>query len=392
MALDPYNTPVDRSGTNAEKYRLRTALFGTDDVEPMWVADMDIATPACVLEAVAARLAHPVVGYEIMNDSAYAAQIAWFERHHGFAMEREWLSYSPSVVASIGCAIRALSDEGDEVVVMDPVYPPFYAMVRHNNRRLITHPLRPDAEGGYRFDLPLLESQITPRTKLLLLCSPHNPVGRVWSREELESLGALCLKHGIRIISDEIHCDLVYPPHRHLPTASVSEALRQNTVMLIGPGKTFNTAGFSISAVCIPSEELRGRYDAERKRIHWGEGSVLSHVAFEAAYTAGEEWHAGLMRHLERNAALIGSWADTQEKIGFRKPEGTYLAWLDCRALGLGDRELREFFVRKAGLGLSPGLGFGKEGSGFMRLNFAVPGSVLEAALEKLEKALHGTR
>lgn len=390
MALNPYNTLIDRSGTNAEKYMLRNALFGTDTVRPMWVADMDIATPECVLEAVRERLNHPVIGYEIMSDDAYAAQMRWFETHHGFTMRREWLSYSPSVVASIGVAIRALSEEGDEVVVMDPVYPPFYAMVKHNNRRLVTHSLKQDNEGAYRFDIELLRSQITPKTKLLLLCSPHNPVGRVWSREELETLGSLCCEHGIRIISDEIHCDLVYAPHLHIPTASLSEAVRNHTVMLIGPGKTFNMAGFSISTVCIPSPDLRALYDEERKRVHWGEGAALSHVAFEAAYTYGNEWHRGLMEHLGRNAAMIDVWAATQKSILYCKPEATYLAWLDCRALTLGDRELREFFVREAGLGLSPGLSFGKEGSGFMRLNFAVPSPVLERAIETLGKALNG--
>lgn len=390
MALDLYNTLIDRSGTNAEKYTLRKSLFGTDTVQPMWVADMDIATPGCVLDAVRERLNHPVIGYEIMSDDAYAAQMRWFETHHGFTIEREWLSYSPSVVASIGVAIRALSDEGDEVVVMDPVYPPFYAMVKHNNRRLITHSLKQDNEGMYRFDIDLLRSQITPKTKLLLLCSPHNPVGRVWSREELEALGSLCCEYGIRIISDEIHCDLVYRPHLHIPTASLSEAVRNSTVMLIGPGKTFNMAGFSISTVCIPSAGLRALYDEERKRVHWGEGAALSHVAFEAAYAQGDEWHRGLMEHLGRNAAMIDAWAARQKSILYRKPEATYLAWLDCRALTLGDRELREFFVREAGLGLSPGLSFGKEGSGFMRLNFAVPSPVLERAIETLGKALNG--
>jgi cystathionine beta-lyase len=390
MALDPYNTLIDRSGTNAEKYTLRKSLFGTDTVQPMWVADMDIATPGYVLDAVRERLNHPVIGYEIMSDDAYAAQMRWFETHHGFTIEREWLSYSPSVVASIGVAIRALSDEGDEVVVMDPVYPPFYAMVKHNNRRLITHSLKQDNEGMYRFDIDLLRSQITPKTKLLLLCSPHNPVGRVWSREELEALGSLCCEHGIRIISDEIHCDLVYRPHLHIPTASLSEAVRNSTVTLIGPGKTFNMAGFSISTVCIPSAGLRALYDEERKHVHWGEGAALSHVAFEAAYAQGDEWHRGLMEHLGRNAAMIDAWAATQKGILYRKPEATYLAWLDCRALTLGDRELREFFVREAGLGLSPGLSFGKEGSGFMRLNFAVPSPVMERAIETLGKALNG--
>jgi cysteine-S-conjugate beta-lyase len=275
---------VERSSTNAEKYVLRQKLFGTDAVIPMWVADMDIATPQCVLDAVGKRLAHPVLGYEMMSDTAFEAQIDWFAAHHNFVMKREWLSYSPSVVASIGCAIRAYSDRGDEVIVMDPVYPPFYAQVRENDRSPLIHSLIQDADGLYRFDLDRLGQQVSGKTKLLLLCSPHNPIGRVWSHEELTSLCRWCEERGIVILSDEIHCDLIYTPHKHIPTARISP---ENTVMLSGPGKTFNMAGFSISTVSIPSESLRSKFEAERKKVHWGEGAVLSHVAFEAAYREG---------------------------------------------------------------------------------------------------------
>ncbi|MDD2950683.1 MAG: pyridoxal phosphate-dependent aminotransferase [Sulfuricurvum sp.] len=380
---------IDRTSSNAEKYTLRQKLFGTEAVQPMWVADMDIATPSCVIAAVQERLNHPIIGYEIMPESAFEAQMAWVSEHHTFLIRREWLSYSPSVVASIGCAIRALSEEGDEVIVMDPVYPPFYSMVKENNRRLIIHPLRQDKEGVYRFDIEVLRTQITDKTKLLLLCSPHNPVGRVWNRDELSALGSLCLEHGIVIISDEIHSDIVFQPHSHIPMASLSEALLNNTVTLMGPGKTFNMAGFSISTVCIPSEELRSLYNEEYHRVHWGDGAALSHVAFEAAYKNGSPWHQRLIEHLSHNALLIEEWAAKHPSICYFRPEGTYLAWLGCRALGLGDRELRDFFVQKAGLGLSPGLSFGKEGSGFMRLNFAVPTPVLTQALEQLGQALN---
>jgi cystathionine beta-lyase len=380
---------MDRSGTNAEKYTLRQKLFHTEDVQPMWVADMDIATPECVIHAVQKRLLHPILGYEIMPDSAYEAQIEWVRVHHAFEIKREWLSYSPSVVASIGCAIRAFSEEGDEVIVMDPVYPPFYSMVRDNNRSLLLHPLKQDSVGICRFDIERLCTQITPKTKLLLLCSPHNPIGRVWNRDELLALGNVCLEHGIVIISDEIHSDIVFAPHTHIPMASLTEELLNNTIMLIGPGKTFNMVGFSISSVCIASNELREAYQNERQRVHFGDGAALSHVAFETAYTEGGAWHKKLLEHLRANASLLEAWAAEHPAIQFRPPEATYLAWLDCRALGFGDRELREFFVHKAGLGLSPGLSFGKEGSGFMRLNFAVPTSVLSDALDRLDKALN---
>lgn len=380
---------IDRSDSNAEKYTLRQKLFHTQEVQPLWVADMDIATPECVIHAVQKRLLHPILGYEIMSDSAYEAQIEWVREHHGFTIQREWLSYSPSVVASIGCAIRAFSEEGDEVIVMDPVYPPFYGMVRDNNRSLLLHPLKQDNTGIYRFNIECLRTQITPKTKLLLLCSPHNPIGRVWSRDELLALGELCLEHGIVIISDEIHSDIVFAPHAHIPIASLSLELLNNTVTLIGPGKTFNMAGFSISTVCIASDERRALYEKEAHRVHFGDGAALSHVAFETAYTEGGGWHKKLLAHLNANAQLIETWVAEHPVIQCRLPEATYLAWLDCRALGLSDRELREFFVQKAGLGLSPGLSFGKEGSGFMRLNFAVSSSVLMDALDQLDKALN---
>lgn len=379
---------VDRAGSNAEKHTLKKKLFGTDAVVPMWVADMDIATPRCVLEAVRQRLNHPIVGYEIMSDRAYKAQCDWIERHHSWKIDPKWLSYSPSVVASIGCAIRAFSEEGDEVIVQSPVYPPFYDMVRKHNRKLVLNPLKRDEGGVYRFDYDDLKAKITPITKLLLLCSPHNPVGRVWLREELLKLGKLCLENGIVIISDEVHGDIIFPENTHLPMASLSQALQDNTVTLMGPGKTFNMAGFSISTVAIASQTLRERYRTELQKVHYAEGAVLSHVAFEAAYTHGDKWHKDLINHLTANLEMIEQWCKALPIIRFTKPQGTYLAWLDCRALEMGDRELRDFFITQAGLGLSAGLSFGKEGSGFMRLNFAVAREVLRKALDQLTSAL----
>lgn len=383
---------IDRNGSNAEKYTLRKKLFGTDTVQPMWVADMDIATPLCVLSAVQERLSHPVIGYEIMKDEVYEAQCAWIQRHHGWTIQREWLSYSPSVVASIGCAIRAFSREGDEVIVMSPVYPPFFGQVKENNRHCVFHSLMQNDEGVYGFDIENLRRQITPKTKVLLLCSPHNPIGRVWSYDELRALGALCLEYGIVIVSDEIHCDIVYEGYTHVPIASISEDLSEDlsecAVTFLGTGKTFNMAGFGISTVCIASPRLRALYDEERRKVHFGDGAVLSHVAFEAAYTQGDVWHQKLLEHLSINREKISQWAARHQVIRFNPPQGTYLAWLDCRALGLSDRGLREFFIHEAGLGLSAGLSFGREGSGFMRLNFAVSTDGLDAALKKISDAL----
>jgi cystathionine beta-lyase len=380
---------VNRELTNAEKYTLRQSLFGDANVQPLWVADMDIATPTCVLDAVDNRLQHGVVGYEIMPDSAYEAQVQWFKKQHDYEMKREWLSYSPSVVASIGCAIRSFSEVGDEVVVMSPVYPPFFHQVTINNRTVLHHSLHQGDDGKYRFDIQVLQQQISPKTKMLLLCSPHNPVGRVWSTEELTQLGEFCLRNAIVIVSDEIHCDLVYDNYKHIPMASISETIANQTVTFMGTGKTFNMAGFSISTVCIASEYLRKKFELETKKVHWGDGALLSHVAFEAAYLQGGVWQDELMKHLRDNRQrLMEFFAPTPIKM--TTAEATYLAWLDCRALGMGDKQLREFFVQRCELGLSAGLSFGREGSGFMRLNFAISREALERALQKIQRGLDG--
>lgn len=385
-----FDKTTDRTRYNAEKYALRQKLFGSDEVLPMWVADMDIETPGCIREAVQARAMHPVYGYEEMPDSAFEAQIAWMHKRCGVKLQREWMLYSHSVVASISTAVMALTEPGDEVVVQTPIYPPFLKQVTRNERRLLLNPLRTDAEGIYRFDLDDLRSKITPRTKLLLLCSPHNPVSRVWERSELEALAEVCMEHGVRVFADEIHSDLVFAPHRHTPFIALGDWHRNNTITAVGPGKTFNVAGLAISTVLIADAEMRERFDRVYQQIHFAQGTIFGHVGFEAAYRYGEAWLERLLLHLQHNARRLQALVSSSDAIKFQPPEGTYLAWLDCRQMGLeGDRKLREFFIREAGLGLSPGISFGKDGSGFMRLNFAVPTPVMDEALHRLERALY---
>ncbi|WP_345969782.1 PatB family C-S lyase [Sulfurimonas sp. HSL1-6] len=384
-----FDRVAERSGGNAEKYALRQKLFGTEDVLPMWVADMDIETPLCVRDAVMKRAEHPVYGYEEMPRSAFEAQCSWMAHRHGVTLEPEDLLYSHSVVASISAAIAAFTAPGDEVVVQPPIYPPFVSTIRHSGRKVLSNPLRQDAEGIYRFDLEGLEKQITPKTKLLLLCSPHNPVGRVWERAELEALAALCLRHGIRVFADEIHSDLLFAGHRHTPFIALGEAVRAITLTAIGPGKSFNVAGLAISTVAMTDAAMRAEFKAVYDTIHFAQGTVFGHAGFEAAYREGEAWLEGLLVHLQGNIDKLSELVGRYEQIGFRPPEGTYLAWLDCRKMGFGsDKALREFFIGEARLGLSPGISFGREGSGFMRLNFAVPTPTMDAALARLEGAL----
>jgi cystathionine beta-lyase len=380
---------VPRSEGNAEKYVLREKLFGTEDVLPMWVADMDIETAPCVVDAVQKRAGERVYGYEEMPDSAFEAQIGWMAKRYGTAWKREWMLFSPSVVATLNVAIQAFTAPGEKVIVQPPVYPPFFKSVERNGREVLSNPLKRTETGDYTFDFDDLLAKIDAKTKLLLLCSPHNPVGRVWREEELRRLAKICLEHGIRVVADEIHSDLVFAPHRHIPFASLGEAVRDITLTAAGPGKTFNVAGLSISTVCIPDSGMREAFRNIYERIHFAQGTVFGHVGFEAAYRQGEPWLEALLKHLQCNLqALQGVVEKYPEHLNFRLPEGTYLAWLECSGMGLRGKALRRFFIEEAKLGLSPGASFGKGGTGFMRMNAAVPTPLMEEALRRLEGAL----
>ncbi len=384
-----FSTSTCRKNTNAEKYTLRKQLFGTEDIEPLWVADMDIDTPDFVIDAVKKRLKHPVFGYEEVPESAYIAQIEWIKRHHGVEFELKDMLYSHSVVASMNAVIEAFSDIGDKIIVQTPIYPPFFHSVLKHDRKLLKNPLKKDANGRYTFDIDDLKSKIDQDTKLLLLCSPHNPVGRVWSRDELEEILEICVKNNIIVFSDEIHCDLVYKPNKHIPFASLSQKARDITITTMGVGKTFNMAGFAMSSIIIPNEQLRERFLKTYNNIHFAEGSSLSHIAFESAYKNGDIWLEELKAHLFHNYTLLKNLCEKYDDIIKITPiEATYLAWLDCSKMGLSNKKLRNFFIQDAKLGLNAGLSFSREGSGFMRLNFAISLDKMMQVIKQLEDAL----
>jgi len=384
-----FSVASEREGTNAEKYVLRKELFGTDDILPVWVADMDIDTPQFVLDAVKKRIQHPNMGYEEVPSSAFMAQIEWMKKEHGVNFCLKDMFYSHSVVASMHTAIEAFTKEGEGVIVQTPVYPPFFHSVLKLNRKLVKNSLHVNEAGRYSFDIEDLKAKIDENTKLLLLCSPHNPVGRVWKKEELEEILALCLQHNIIVFADEIHADLVYKPNKHIPFASLSEAAKNITVTAIGVGKTFNMAGFAISSVAIPNKELRERFMKAYEKVHFAQGSSLSHVAFETAYKEGQKWLEALKKHLHVNYTMLESVAKKYPQFLKITPiEATYLAWIDCRGMGLRDKALRHFFIYEAKLGLNPGISFGREGSGFMRLNFALSSAKMLEVIKRLENAL----
>ena len=388
--MNQFDIVVDRKNSNAEKYTLREQLFHTEDVLPMWVADMDIETPSFVTKAVQERAKHTIYGYEEMPKSAYEAQIAWIQKRHGYNLEREWLLYSHSVVASINVAIQAFSNRGDKIIVQTPVYSPFFHSVANNEREVLYNPLRIDTDGIYRFDIEDLRQKIDADTKMLILCSPHNPVGRCWQKAELEQIAALCLEHNILVFADEIHSDLVYAPHKHIPFASLSKEVEAITLSAYGVGKTFNLAGIATSTLAIPNEALRERFKHVYESIHFAQGNVFGHVAFESAYLHGEEWLEALLKHLEENYQKLEALTHKYPKsFTCNKPEATYLVWLDCSSMGLNNKALRQFFVQEAKIGLNAGILFGKhEGSGFMRINIAVPTPMMDEAIKRLDQAL----
>lgn len=387
--LYSFESSADREKSNSLKYKLREKLFKTTDVIPVWVADMDIDTPDFILESVKERLKHPIFGYEEVPKSAFLSQIEWMKKEHNFRFLIEDILYSHSVVASMSVAIEAFSEIGDKVIVQTPVYPPFFHTTLNSKRKLLKNPLKQLESGKYSFDIDDLKSKIDKDTKLLLLCSPHNPVGRVWSREELEEILEVCLENNIVVFSDEIHSDLVYKPNQHISFASLSQKARDITITALGVGKTFNMAGFAISTVVIPNENLKKRYKKVYDRIHFSEGSILSHIAFESAYKNGKEWLEDLKIHLYKNFKMIERICNKYPKLIKVIPiEATYLAWLDCRGMGFKDKELRDFFINDVKLGLNAGISFGREGSGFMRLNFALSCARMSEVILRLENGL----
>ncbi|MPM52431.1 Cystathionine beta-lyase PatB [bioreactor metagenome] len=343
-------------------------------------------------EALARRAAHGIYGYSDAAGPDYFDAVAgWYARRFGWTPQPRWLIKTPGVVYAICAAIRTYTRPGDAVLIQPPVYYPFSAAVLDNDRELVLNQLV-CADGRYGVDLEDFERKIAERgVKLFILCSPHNPVGRVWTRAELTAMGKICLRHGVLVVSDEIHADFVYPGHAHLVFAGLSPALADITVTCTAPSKTFNLAGLQISNIFISNPELRKRFIKEMDRTGYSQPNLMGLLASREAYLHGEDWLEGLKAHLLSNLALVRQFlAARLPAVKLVEPEGTYLVWLDCRGLGLSDEELGRLIVHKAGLWLDEGAMFGVGGEGFQRINIACPRPVLEEALERLGRALAG--
>ena len=374
-----------RSGTASLKYDARREVFGREDVIPLWVADMDFAVPDAVQRALTERAAHPLFGYTIHPESLYDSLLHWLTTRHGWHIERESVLFCPGVVPSLHACIMALCSPGDAVIVQPPVYAPFLSAPEICGRKSLLNPLKLTA-GKYTFDLDDLERCTMEGGRLLILCSPHNPVGRVWQREELRALLAVCEEHDITVISDEIHADLVYPGIKHVPLATLSDKV--NIVTAIAPSKTFNIPGLGLSALVVPNKADRAAIAKAFGILHVSASNPFSIVAFEAAYCEGAPWLDALLAYLAGTRDMVREFLRQYlPQIKMIEPEGTYLLWLDCRAMGLNDKQLKDFFVREAGVGLSPGAIFGVQGSGFMRMNIGTPRSVIGQALENIARA-----
>ena len=383
---------AERRGTGSCKWDDAPSLFGAPDVLPLWVADMDFPAPPAVLDALRRNLDHGVLGYpSARQDGAAHALAGWLSRRFSWDIPPRNLVLAPGVVPSLKAAIDAFTDPGDGILIQTPVYHPFLDLAQNHGRRLVENPLV-HGENGWRMDLEGLEEGAR-QAKALILCSPHNPVGRVWRREELAAVSEICSRHDVLVLSDEIHADLVFRPSVHIPFALAGGSAAERALTFIAPSKTFNIAGLNASAVAIPDPARRKAFTGRFRDLGVSRTSVPGLVALEAAYDHGDEWLESLLVHLSGNSAFLEEAVRTRlSPLRLVRPEATYLAWIDCRGLGLDEAGSERFFSREAKVGLNRGGMFGAPGVGWMRLNFGTSRALVEEAVGRVERALDGLR
>lgn len=388
MSTYNFDQIIKRTGTSSVKWDETTSVFGYGDVLPMWVADMDFQCPNEVTAAIKEKAEHGIYGYTSVPLSNREAVQRWLKKRHDWNVEKDWLSYISGVVPALSAAIQSLTKKNDKVILFSPVYYPFYDMINWNDRKLVISPLLFE-NGRYYMDLDHFENMIDGDVKLLLLCNPHNPGGTVWSREELKKLGDICVRHQIKVVADEIHGDHVLKGHSYTPFASISEEFAQISVTCIAPTKTFNIAGLQAAVMIIPNKEIRERVNLFQMK----QGTIMLNtfgiIAMEAAYRYGDTWLGEVLEYIERNMEIAIDFINRElPELRVAKPEGTYLLWIDCRALKLTDGQLKERLLQKGRLALDFGKKFGDEGDGFIRMNVACPKEILLDGLARLKQAL----
>lgn len=383
-----FDTVIDRSNNYAVKYDELKLKFGRDDLCSMWVADMDFKSAQPIIDAIKNRAEQGIFGYTSRPQSYYQGVVDWYKRRYDWHIEKEYLTHSPSVVTSLSIIIKTFTEPGDKIIIQSPVYYPFFEVINKNHRELVLNPLK-KRDDDYVMDYEDLEEKMEDSVKYLILCNPHNPVGRVWTKEELIKLGNICFKNNVKIISDEIHGDLVYGERKYVPLASISEEFSRNTITCISATKTFNIAGLQASFAIFPNSEYYHRFKEILGILDISRNNCFSLVAVEAAYRDGEEWLNQLLEYLKENVEFLFDYCKKNiPKIKPVKHEGTYLIWLDCKELGLKDDELSDFMINKAKVALNKGKWFGKEGEGYMRINIACPRSILKEGLKRIENAV----
>jgi cystathionine beta-lyase len=379
---------IERKGSSCIKYDGIGKFLGAEDVLPMWVADMDFLTPDFITKAILKRADHGVFGYPLREESYFSSLMGWLERRHQWKVERDWISFCPGVVPAVNLAVLAYTSPGDKIITQPPVYFPFFTAVTDHNRTLVYNKLVMN-NGRLFMDFENLEMLAKDGAKMLILSNPHNPGGSVWTKEELTQMAEICLKYNVLIISDEIHCDLVFKPFKHIPVASLSKDISMQTITTVAPSKTFNLSGLSTSSVLIENDSLRRKFNAKLEHLHIGGGNIFGNIASEEAYLHGDQYVDELMDYLAVNIeTLIDFAAKHLPKIKVIRPESTFLVWLDCREMGLNDEYLNKFFLQKAKVGFNPGVMFGPGGEGFMRMNIGCPRATLLKALEMIKMAI----
>lgn len=363
---------IDRSNTSSVKHDLKEMIFGTPNILPLWVADMDFETPQFVRNAIMERALHPVYGYTFRDDAYYESIINWMQRRHRWHIEKDWILFSPGVVPGLNMAVMAFTDPGDAILVQPPVYFPFFSAVKDHDRVLLENELVCNG-SSYEVDFDDFEEK-AKQAKLFILCSPHNPLGRCWTREELQKMADICLKHNVLVLSDEIHNDLVLPPFKHQVFADLSPEVADITITMHAPSKTFNLAGLATSSVIISNEILRKKMKGVLSRVHIEMGNIFGIEATKAAFNGGDEWLDQLLVYLKNNIHMVAGLLHRElPALKVFVPEATYMIWMDFNFTQLSDEALHEMVFKKAGVGLNKGSDFGPGGSGRMRMNIASP-------------------
>lgn len=376
---------INRQGSSSVKYDSLKEVFGRDDIHPMWVADMDFQAPPSVLDAVRQTAERGIFGYTFRSVESVDQFINWVQRRYNWEIKREWITSAPGIVAALPVSIRAFTKPGDKILIQTPVYPPFHNIVKENNRVLVKSPLI-EGEDGWNIDWNDFENHLKDGVKMFILCSSHNPLGRVWHREELKRMGELCVKYGTIIFSDEIHADLSLYGNTHIPMASVSEEIASSTITAMAPSKTFNVAGMLNSVIISSSPTLFSGYQSELLSLHLDLGNIFGHISMEAAYSGGEKWLEDLKEYLEKNIDYASDFLQRElPQITFRRPQSSFLLWLDFRKTGLTHTEVRERLLNVCKLGLNDGLAFGSEGEGFFRMNIGTPLANVQEGFNRLK-------